>query len=167
MFIRHAVSSKTLFLPSATAETLFLSQLKSVMLKFLALPLQIVQQYWISVSCFDIKVEVMLMSSSRCSCLLNKNRVYLFYFQLQNHMGTSGWDPWCYTKAWVSCQKSNKTFLHDVVGETSKHWEHRWMPSPIWTEWLCYMPEPCCCSCTNCPKLLVFLSGATLVLCLT
>lgn len=50
----------------------------------------------------------------------------------------------------VSCQKSNKTFLHGVAAETSKSWTHRWFSSPTRTEWLCYVPEPCCCSCTNC-----------------
>lgn len=92
------------------------------------------------------------MSSSRCSCLLNKNCVYLFYFKLQKHMGNAGCDPSCYTKARVSCQKSNKTFLHGVVGETSKHWKHRWISSPVWTEWLCYVPEPCFCSCSSCAE---------------
>lgn len=92
------------------------------------------------------------MSSSRCSCLLNKNGVYLFYFKLQKHIGNSGCNPSCHTKACVSCQKSNKTFLHGVAGETSKHWKHRWVSSLIWTEWLCYVPEPCCCSCGNCAE---------------
>lgn len=39
----------------------------------------------------------------------------------------------------VSCQKSNKTFLHGVAAETSKSWKHRWISSPTRTEWLCYV----------------------------
>lgn len=52
----------------------------------------------------------------------------------------------------VSCQKSNKTFLHGVAAETSKSWKHRWISSPTRTEWLCYVPQPCCCSCSNCAE---------------
>lgn len=62
------------------------------------------------------------------------------------------WSFMLYKGLCVSCQKSNKTFLHGVAAETSKSWKHRWISSPTQTEWLCYVPEPCCCSCTNCAE---------------
>lgn len=62
------------------------------------------------------------------------------------------WSLMLYKGLCVSCQKSNKTFLHGVAAETSKSWKHRWISSPTRTEWLCYMPEPCCCSCSTVQK---------------